>query len=144
MNEETKEIKKRRLSGKQKTYIAEYIKNGKNGTRAALKAYGKPDKPVSYNTAHSISSENLQKPAIQEAIDQALIKLEATPEFAVNKVLSVASMELDGKTAPSVLRASEKLLELHGWRKDERPTMTLNVKNAFFNRPRRDSTIIDQ
>lgn len=120
-------IKKgRRLSKKERTYIKEYVESG-NGTQAALKAYDTDD----YNTAGAISSENLKKPRIQQAIDNALINEEATPEYAVKRVKNVADQEIDNRSAPSVLKAANQILELHGWRKDERPQTKLQV-NQFF------------
>ena len=47
--------------------MAEYARSG-NGTRAALAAYDTIDP----RTAHAIASENLRKPAIQEAVADLL------------------------------------------------------------------------
>jgi hypothetical protein len=59
--------KPRKLSLKQKRFIAEYLKDG-NGTKAALVAYDTKD----YFTANAIAVENLQKPSIENAIAEAL------------------------------------------------------------------------
>lgn len=123
----------RTITAKQKTFVAEYIANGKNATQAALKAY--PNQ--TYGSAAVQGNENLQKPNVQQAIDEALAKSELTPEFAVNKIGNISSMEVNSKSAPSILKASTTILELHGWRKDDRPTMQLSIKNAFFNSSRR-------
>lgn len=121
------EAKKRKLTGKQKTFVAEYISNGKNATQAALKAY--PD--VTYNTARYTGSTNLAKPNINEAISAALAKSEATPEYSVLGIKRVADMELDSKTAPSVLKAHKELLALHGWNAHDKPQMNVQF-NQFF------------
>jgi hypothetical protein len=55
------------LSVKQRRFVAEYVRSG-NGTRAALAAYDTDDA----GTAHAIASENLRKPAIQEAVAELL------------------------------------------------------------------------
>lgn len=122
-------VKKKKLTGKQKAFISEYIKNGKNGVRAALKVYN----AANYNTASAISSENLQKPNIQSAIDAALTYHEATPEFAVGRLKSIAAQE---EEIGAARLAAKDILELHGWRKDERPQMSLSIKNAFFGQSR--------
>ncbi len=59
---------KPRLTNKMRAFTKEYIKNGFNGTQAALKTYDTMD----YNTAHSIAAENIQKPAIKQRIDEVL------------------------------------------------------------------------
>jgi hypothetical protein len=55
------------LSVKQRRFVAEYARAG-NGTQAALIAYDTDDP----HTAHSIASENLRKPAIQDAVAELL------------------------------------------------------------------------
>ena len=55
------------LSVKQRRFVAEYVRSG-NGTEAALVAYNTDDA----RTAHAIASENLRKPAIQEAVADLL------------------------------------------------------------------------
>src|SRR5262245_17720779 len=51
------------LTLKQRRFVAEYVRTG-NGTQAALTAYDTTDT----NTARSIASENLTKPALQTAV----------------------------------------------------------------------------
>lgn len=54
-----------KLTRKQKAFADELINNPKiSATQAALKHYGKSDKPISYDTARNISSENLAKPSV--------------------------------------------------------------------------------
>ncbi len=59
--------KKRRLSKKQRGFIKDYIATG-NGTQAALENYD----TTKYNVANAIAVENLQKPTIRDAIEEAL------------------------------------------------------------------------
>ena len=66
---EKKIIKKKRnrkLTYKQRAWVKEYIKNGGNGVRAALKVYDTKD----YDTGRAISTENLLKPSIISAMEQ--------------------------------------------------------------------------
>ncbi len=70
-----------------------------------------------------------RKPHIQDAIDEALTKHGLSPEWAVEQLGKVA--EQDAEIGAKRLAAKD-ILELHGWNKSERPTMQLQVKNAFF------------
>ena len=54
---------RKNLSKKQKGFVKDYVRTG-NGVKSALNNYDTKD----YSTAGSIAVENLQKPAIQEAI----------------------------------------------------------------------------
>lgn len=56
------------MTTKQKLFVKEYIDNKGNGTQAALKSYGKPNKPTTYNTAAQIAEDNLKKPQIISAL----------------------------------------------------------------------------
>lgn len=56
-----------KLTKKQKGFVKEYIKTG-NGTQSALANYDTDD----YSTAGMIASENLNKPKIQIALEEAL------------------------------------------------------------------------
>ena len=56
-----------KLTKKQQEFIEQYSKTG-NGTLSALKAYSTKDE----NTAAVIASENLRKPKIVEALEEAL------------------------------------------------------------------------
>lgn len=76
---------------KQDKFVKEYIGNGGNGTKAALAVYDTND----YATAHSIASENLQKPSIKKRVDEALVKLRLTPEYVLNKHKNIAEKQED-------------------------------------------------
>jgi hypothetical protein len=53
------------LTRKQAAFVKHIVENPKDSAvKAALSAYGKPDKELAYNTANAIAVENLQKPAI--------------------------------------------------------------------------------
>lgn len=54
-----------KLTRKQNAFVQHLVTNPKaSGTAAASAAYGKPHKPISYDTARSMAAENLAKPSI--------------------------------------------------------------------------------
>lgn len=55
-----------KLTAKQQSFVSAYLANGFNATRAAIEA------GYSEKTAYSIGWENLRKPEIKSAIDEAL------------------------------------------------------------------------
>lgn len=59
------------MTDKQKAFVAAYLSNGFNGTRAAQAAGYKGDD----NTLAAIASENLRKPKIRQAIDSQMNQL---------------------------------------------------------------------
>lgn len=61
----------RTLTKKQKGFVEDYLVTG-IGVQAALGNYGKENKPISYDTAKSIATENLTKPYIQKEIAERL------------------------------------------------------------------------
>jgi phage terminase small subunit len=66
-----KPTKDRPLTPKQRAFVQELIDNPKqSATQAVLKTYGKPDKPISYQTARSVASQNLTKPNIKTKLAQ--------------------------------------------------------------------------
>src|SRR5687768_5766381 len=78
-------------TAKQNAFIAEYLRNGQNGTKAALATYNTTDP----RTAHAIASENLQKPTIRQTIDKALRRVKLRPEHAVKAVKDALSATKD-------------------------------------------------
>lgn len=98
--------------------------------------------PMKLESERAVSGRINTKPHIQKAIDDALEKHGATPEWAVKQLMRVAEQD---KEVGAKRLASKDLLELHGWSKSERPTMTLDIKNAFFGEGRgNEPTVIDQ
>lgn len=94
-----------RLTGKQKIFISEYLKD-KNATRAA-KAAGYPPK-----TAKEMGAENLSKPHIKNEIDQKLQKLQDKLEISAERTLKrIADIAYHAKKARNsdILKACELL-----------------------------------
>lgn len=136
-NEETKP-KLKKLNIRQKKFVKAKIE-GKTNLQAYREAgYQAKNKAV----AEVEASRTNRKPHIQQAINDALELHGATPEFAVLQLMKVAAQddELGAKRL-----ASKDILELHGWQKNERPTLQLQVKNAFFNSGRtvQDRKVVD-
>lgn len=117
--------KPRNLTIKRKKFVSNKIKGQTNATAYVNAGY----KASTRHVADVESSKLLNKPEIQQAIDNALAMHELTPEMAVAelKKIVVQNKELGAKRL-----AIKDTLELHGWRRDERPTVSLTFNNAFF------------
>lgn len=85
--------KKQRLTAKQRLFVSYYLVD-LNGTEAALKAYDTTDR----NVAAAMASENLRKPNIREAIDEAL----AGRIMSANEVLARLTEHATGSAADFV------------------------------------------
>lgn len=109
----------KRLTTKQKAFAEEYIRNGGNGTQAAMKVYDTEDNA----TARSIASENLTKPNIMEELLRTAERLGATREKVVSPVIdALNSDELDMR-----LKGHDRMVKmLNG--KDV--GVSLNIENA--------------
>lgn len=97
-----------KLTPKQKAFVREYKKNGGNGTQAAINA------GYSEESARAISSENLTKPYIQEALKQEEKKLQEKYEYTIDDMvreLDDVKMKAD---AEQNRQAQIKAIELKG------------------------------
>lgn len=109
----------KRLTTKQKAFAEEYIRNGGNGTQAALKAYGTDKETV----ANAISVENLQKPLIIEELVKTARRLGVTEEKIVSPVIDA----LDSQDLEMRLKGHDRMIKmLNG--KDA--GLSLNIENA--------------
>lgn len=97
---------KKDLTLKQRRFVAKYIENKGNATQAVYEAgYD----VTTDDSARRIGDENLDKPAIRQAIDQALAKLHITPE----KILSRFDKEAESAdNAMARIRANENLADI--------------------------------
>lgn len=75
-----KESKERKLTAKQRAFVQEYLID-LNATQAAIRA------GYSEATAYSIGNENLSKPEIQAAIQEAMAERERRVEITQDRVL---------------------------------------------------------
>ena len=103
-------MKARRLTLKQTKFIKEYINNGGNGTQAALQTYDTEDP----DTAHAISTENLQKPSIQQVVEEALRKNGLTPDTITDNLKHYAASRAEKVSADASIKANIELLKLWG------------------------------
>ena len=103
--------KARPLTIKQRKFIKEYIARDGNGEKSALAVYDTTDP----NTARNIASENLTKPNVREKIEEALVKLELTPEWILNKHKKIVELNEveDGMIAERALENIGKIAGLY-------------------------------
>lgn len=95
------------ITKKQKVFVEELIKNPKmSGTQAALKAYGKPDKPINNGTAEVIAYENLRKP-------QIISHLEAYSDLAENTITETIIRYRKSDSLEEVKEATSNARWLH-------------------------------
>lgn len=119
----------KKLTPKERAFVKAKVQ-GKTNRQAYKEAGYAPMKQEAVDVA---ASKVNNKAHIQQAIDTALQRLGATPEWAVEQLMKVAGQdeELGAKRL-----ASKDILELHGWNKADRPTLQLDIKNAFFGEAR--------
>lgn len=98
--------KKPKLTQKQAKFVRG-IAEGKTNTQSAIDAYDIESKDV-VNVAAVIANENLNKPNIQQALEQAMVKLNLTPERALQPIDDALNNE-DVKTR---LMGSDRALKL--------------------------------
>lgn len=128
-----------KLTIKQKKFVANKAKGMTNHAAYVAAGYS-----ATSNKIARVNSAKLKtKPHIQEAIDEALTLLGATPEAAIRELWKVAQQddELGAKRL-----ANKDILELHGFKKNQAPNNVLAIENAFFTQTRKniDATDSDQ
>jgi phage terminase small subunit len=98
-------VKPKRLTYKQERFVNKYIENKGNATQAVLEA----GYDTNIENARRIGEENLEKPAIREAIDKALSELDITP----TKILKRFDKEAEtADNAMARIRANENLADI--------------------------------
>lgn len=114
-----------KLTIKQKKFVANKVKGMKNAQAYKEAGYSSSSRAV----AEVNSSRLLKQDNIQKAIDKALEFHEATPEFAVGRLKAIAEQN---KELGASRLASKDLLELHGWKRGDRPTISVTADNIGF------------
>lgn len=122
-------MKKKRLTIKERKFVVARIAGD-----TQLEAYKKADyAPTTKGGMKANAHKVAQRPHIQQAIDTAMEAQGMNPEYLVGKLKEVVDQDKEiGAKRLAIMDG----LQLQGWRKDERPTLQLNVKNAFFNNKR--------
>lgn len=128
---------KRKLTIQEKRLVAARVQGATQVEAYRAAGYSVKDKKIAAINA----TRKINKPHIQQAIDEALAAEGATPQWAVAQLKAVA--EQNAEVGAKRLAAKD-ILELHGWNKADRPTVQLDIKNAFFQGARKtESTILD-
>jgi len=131
------------LTVKQKKFVKAYVANDGNGQEAAKAVYN----VANDNVARNIASENLTKPNVKEAVEQALIKHEITIDAAIKpiadglkayKYSDIKDQSASGELIPDHsirLKSSGMALKLLGAEQNkEQGGNTINlINNATFN-----------
>lgn len=110
----------KKLTPKQRKFKAEYLKDP-NATKAAIKA------GYSKKSAHSIGSENLQKPEIRDALEAAIQKVE--DDAGVNKAFWLEAI----KDVLQKCRQAEPVMEFNYVTKQLEPTGEWKFDSAGAN-----------
>lgn len=115
-----------------------------NGTQAALASYDTTDP----NTAHSIASENLQNPTIQNRIEQALASQGLTPDTIIGNLKKIANSEVVEPSPDVILRTNVELLKLYGAYPGTKNTQVslsvhANLKDMKFQDLQKEVQVID-
>lgn len=128
----------RKLTVKQKKFVKEYVLNNGNGQEAAKAVYD----VANDNVARNIASENLTKPNVKDAIEQALVKHKITIDAAIKPIADglEATRETwnkDGEVFETIdhstrLKASGMALKLMGadQKEDKGNTFNFNFKGG--------------
>jgi phage terminase small subunit len=101
-----------KLTYKQLAFCREYVKNGYNGTQAAIKA------GYSEKCAEIIAFENLRKPNIKQRIDHHIKHKEELCNISIALILlKEKEIAFDPKTDPSERqRAIQALIDMLGYK----------------------------
>lgn len=138
MKSGVKKEPKKKLTAKERKFVTEIVK-GATKTEAYMKTYNTKGNKT---TVHSEASRTASKPHVKHAIDSALELHGLTPEHAIKELKYIVDQndEIGAKRL-----AIMNTLELHGWRKDERPQSVLQINNSFFSDvvPSKQEDVID-
>ncbi|GEM_PF-6273792 len=99
----------KKLTSRQTQFIKKYLEVG-NGTQAALATYNTSDP----NVAKVIASENLTKPNIREALEEALRTSGLSLSVITNNLGSLANSKPEKISGDTVLKANTEILKLFG------------------------------
>ena len=114
----------RRATLKQKRFAQEYVKSNGNGTQSALKVYN----AKSYNDAHAIASQNLQKLPVQYELNRLLQREELSLQTFTNKLSDITASEpAKGYSGSDIVEAVKTGLKLHGVLQDRKTVTSYNL-----------------
>ena len=105
---------------KQKQFAKVYVATKGNGVKSALQTYN----PKNYTTANAISTENLQKPLVQEEIRKVLEEKGLT----IDHITTIHKRNLDQSKQLSVSQSAvETGYKLHGLLRDKEDKGNTNI-----------------
>ena len=114
-----------KLTAKQQRFVDEYLKD-LNATQAALRA------GYSEKTAYSVGHENLKKPEIQKAIQEAQNKrserTEVTQDFVINTIVETINR---CRQAEPVMVKGEQVIEVDVETGELRPVWRFDATNVL-------------
>lgn len=109
----------KKLTGKQLAFVKRIVE-GQSATQAVLATYNTKDKRVAASIAH----ENLNKPDIKEALEEALSSQGLSLSTIVSNIGDLARSKPEKISAETKLKANIELLKLMGAYPDKRSTPT--------------------
>jgi len=119
-----------KLNNKQLAFVEEYLANGFNGTKAAIKA------GYSQRTAYSIANELLKKPEIQEVIDEKKKELAARSTITKEELLAdlkhIKDLNKDNPRSANSLKAIEIINKMLGFNMPLEQNINMNVEQKLF------------
>lgn len=114
----------KRLTTKQKMFVAEYVKTKGHGQKAALRVYDTKDKHV----AEQIAYKNLKQPTVQQELKRALERSNLSIDKITEKLKDVVSAEpVKGYTGSDIMQAINTGLKLHGVLTDKKTITNYNM-----------------
>jgi len=122
----------KRPSLKQRKFAIDYVKTG-NATQAALNNYDTTNR----KTAQRIGSQNLEKPEVQNLLEEALKKSNITFDRVLDSFNDMAEREPDKISSDTVLKANierAKLLKMYPERvqKYESKSISVNINSKTY------------
>ena len=119
-----------KITKKEEEFVAEYVKNGGNGTSAALKVY----EPSSENSAAVIASKTLKKPSVVEALREELERQGVTIEKIISPVANGLSAVKKDSTPDygTQLAAHDRAVKLLGLTEERSSSINFNINRANF------------
>jgi phage terminase small subunit len=122
----TSKKSRKKLSVKERKFIASKIKGA-----SSVQAYKDAGYAIMSPEAMQTEATRINKrESIQLAIDQALAKHEMTPDVAVHELSKIVKQD---KELGAKRLAIKDVLELHGYKTGQSPTISLDIKSAWFN-----------
>lgn len=126
----------KKLTPKQAKFVKAKAE-GKTGVQAAMEAYDTTD----YATANAIAVENLQKPTIQQAVQESMVKQGLTVDLVVKPIVDGLSANKTGfnkdgdflEFGPdhsTRLKASSMALDLMGAKQKGETTVNINFNQV--------------